>query len=33
VLEGNKKDLGGNTSLVLDKDNVNKVKDLDKDFS
>ena len=33
MLEENKEDLGGNAGLVLDKDNVNKVKDLNKDFS
>ena len=33
VLEENKEDSGGNAGLVLDEDDVNKVKDLDKDFS
>ena len=33
ILEKNKEDLSGNASLVLDKVNINKVKDLNKDFS
>jgi hypothetical protein len=33
VLEENEEDSGSNTGLVLDEDNVNKVKDLDEDFS
>ena len=33
VLEENKEDLSSNASLVLDKDNINKVDNLNKDFS
>ena len=33
ILKENKEDLGSNAGLVLDKDNIHKVKDLDKDFS
>ena len=33
ILKENEEDLGNNASLVLDKDNINKVKDLNKNFS
>ena len=33
ILKENKEDLGSNAGLVLDKDNIHKIKDLDKDFS